>query len=190
MNKECYVLTIKAEDKPGLLHHITGMINRKRIDIESLSAAKTDIQLIVLITIELKVSEIALAQLALKLENIVEVFGVEATKASKAVCLRAAYFKMAKSFLESPQQAVLQKYGAVIVNIYPESILVAKYGSDLVIRELYNQLDGPHLMGFIQAGLISDTKLIDNDDVRVNLNDESNGINSTIDKIRISRLAA
>jgi hypothetical protein len=67
---------------------------------------------------------------------------------------------------------------------------VAKYGSDLVIRELYNQLDGPHLMGFSQAGLISDTKLIDNDDVRVNLNDESNGINSTIDKIRISRLAA
>lgn len=161
--REKYVLSIKADDRPGLLHLITGMINRRLIEIESLSAAKTDDHSVVMITIELLVSEKALQPLILKLENIIEVYAVDAVKADEAIGIRSVFFKLSKSFLETPDALILQKYGASIVNLYPEAVLVSKSGCDADILNLYNQLEGPHLLGFIQTGLIADTVLIDED---------------------------
>jgi len=167
MNKERYLLSIKAENRPGLLHLVTGIIEKKLIAIQSVSAAPTDIHDIIMITIEVYITERDLMTLALKLENIIEVFAVEAIKYDKTLCLRAAYFKMEKLFLESPKVSVLQEHGAVIVNWYPDAFLLAKYGTDAAILNLYNQLDGPHLLGFSQTGLITDTLLIDNDESSV-----------------------
>ena len=161
--KEHYLLTIKAEDRPGLLHLVTGVLNRKLIPLISLSAAPTDIHGIVLITMEIEVSEKAMQPLLYKLKNIIEVFTVEANACNQVLCLRAAYFKMAKGFLESQKLSVLQKHSALIVNLYPDAVLVAKYGTDLAIRTLYNALEGPHLLGFSQTGLISESKLIGGD---------------------------
>jgi acetolactate synthase small subunit len=162
--KKNYLLTIKADDRPGLLHLITGMINRRLIEIESLSAAKTDINDIVIITIELNISEKALTPLVLKLENIIEVFSVEAVLKKNVIALRSAFFRMNKAFLESPTVAVLSKHQAQIINIYPDAVLVAKSGRDAEIRNLYNALEGPHLLGFSQTGLIADSKLIEQND--------------------------
>ena len=161
--KENYVLTIKAEDRPGLLHLVTGLIEKRLVRIKSLNLAPTDIHGIILITIELTIMENELATLAFKIENIIEVFSVDATKYSQSVCLRVAYFKMAKAFLDSPKTIVLSKYDATIIKFYPEALLVAKYGTDSTILKLYNSLEGPHLLGFSQTGLISDSKLIGED---------------------------
>jgi acetolactate synthase small subunit len=163
MKKDQFVLTIKAEDRPGLLHLVTGVIEKKIISIKSLSYAPTDIHDIILITIEVTGNESDLAQVALKIENIIEVFAVEVKKYNSAVCLRAAYFKMAKTFLESPKAIAMSNYDTVMVNIYPDAILLAKYGTDATIQKLYNALDGPQLLGFSQTGLISESDLIQHD---------------------------
>jgi acetolactate synthase small subunit len=160
---EKYVLNIKADDRPGLVHLVTGMINRRLIEMESINAAKTDIRSVVMITIELQISEKALQPLILKQENIIEVYAVDAIKAGKVIGIRSAIFKLSKSFLETPEALVLQKYGASIINLYPEAVLVTKSGCDEDILNLYNQLEGPHLLGFIQTGLITDTILINED---------------------------
>lgn len=165
--KENYVLTIKAEDRPGLLHLITGIVNRKLIAIESLTAAKTGISGIVLITVELIVSEKALTPLVHKIENIIEVFAVEARLKAGVIALGAAYFKFSKEFISSPQAALLWKHGAQVINIYPDAILVSKCGRDAEIRALYNLVDGEHLIGFSQTGLIADSKLIGGDESSV-----------------------
>lgn len=158
--KENYILTIKAENRPGLLHLITGILNRKLIKIISVSAAPTDIHDIVMITLEIQISEKALQPLLFKLENIIEVFAAEAIVYQKAVCLRAAYFKMAKSFIESEKKTVLQKYNAIITDWCQDSITIAKCGTDAEIRAVYNQLEGPDLLGFSQTGVIANSNLI------------------------------
>ena len=163
MKEEHYLVTIKAEDRPGLLHLVTGMIEKKLIRIKSLSLAPTDIHEIVLVTIELSVSESELTTLAFKLENIIEVFSVEVSRYDEKLCLRAAYYKLAKSFLESPKAIALSKYDATILKFYPDALLIAKYGTDATILNLYNELEGPHLLGFSQTGLITDSKLIGED---------------------------
>ncbi|MDB5089723.1 MAG: ilvH 1 [Mucilaginibacter sp.] len=161
--KEQFVLTIKAEDRPGLLHLITGVVEKRLVKIISLSYAPTDIHGIILITVEVSGDESILAQLAFKLENIVEVFIVEVSRYNSALCLRAAYFKMNKTFLESPGASVMSKYDTTILKFYADTFLLAKYGTDAAILNLYNELDGPHLVGFSQTGLISDSALIGED---------------------------
>ncbi|MFD2871926.1 hypothetical protein ACFS5N_05570 [Mucilaginibacter ximonensis] len=165
--KATYVLTIKAEDRPGLLHLVTGMIEKRLLRIKSLSLAPTDISFILLISIELDSTDREITSLALKLENIVEVMQVEVKLYEQVVCLRAAYFKLDKGLLASPQASALVKYGAVIVQMTSDNFLAAKYGSDIAILNLYNELEGPHLLGFIQTGFITDTNLIGEDESSV-----------------------
>jgi len=165
--KEQYVLSIKAEDRPGLLHLVTGVIEKRLVKIISLSSAPTDIHGIVLITVEVSGDETILTQLAFKLENIIEVFSVEVVHYNSIVCLRAAYFKLKKTFWESPQAIAMSKYDTTIVMFDEDAFLLAKYGSAATISKLYNDLDGPHLMGFSQIGLITDSKLIGEDESSV-----------------------
>jgi len=162
-----HIITIRAEERPGLLHLITGLIEKRLLKITSCTLAATDLHDVVLITIELMATEEMVTTLALKLENIIEVFAVEVTRYEESVCLRAAWFKLDRAFLDTSAVSILNKYSAVIVNMYSNSFLVAKYGTDDTIQNLYNQLDGPYLLGFSQTGLITDSKLIGEDESSV-----------------------
>lgn len=164
MKSEYYLLTLKAEDRPGLLHLVTGVLNRKLVPVISLAAAPTDMHDIVLITMEIEISEKALGPLLLKLENIIEVFAVEAIPAENALCQRSAYFKLNREILNSPQAAAISKMHAQVISFDAAQITVSKSGSDAAIRALYNALEGPHLLGFSQTGLIADSGLIAHDD--------------------------
>lgn len=165
--KTNYLLTIKAGDRPGLLHLLTGVLNRKLIPVASISAAPTDIQGIVLVTMEVAASEKALQPLLSKIENLIEVFAVETLSLEKAVTIRSAFFLLDKRVLASPQALAISKLGGEIVNLHPDTIIVSKSGSDAVIRQLYDALDGPFLLGFSQTGLIADSALINNDESSV-----------------------
>ncbi|MBS1503285.1 MAG: hypothetical protein JST32_14550 [Bacteroidetes bacterium] len=161
--KTTYILTLKAEDRPGLLHLVTGVLNRKLIPIKSLTAAPNGIHNIVLVSMEIETSEKALQPLLLKLENIIEVFAVEAKCYDESSCQRAAYFKMAKAVLFSPQVSAIRKLDLEIIDIQDETVLLAKSGSEAMIRRTYAELEGPYLSGFSQTGLIANSKLIGED---------------------------
>jgi hypothetical protein len=55
---------------------------------------------------------------------------------------------------------VIGKWGAQIQNLQADTVLIGKSGSEALIRQLYNALEGPYLLGFSQTGLIADSNLI------------------------------
>jgi acetolactate synthase small subunit len=164
-----YVLTVRATDRPGLIHSITGMINRRLIPIISLSAAPTDVHDIVLITIEVQIAGNVLGSLMRKVGSIVEVFSVDVIKYETAICRRTAFFKMDKAVLSSTLSSVISKWEAQIININinSDTLLIAKSGNEMIIQQLYNELEGPLLLGFSQTGLIVDSRLIEGDESSV-----------------------
>jgi len=85
--------------------------------------------------------------------------------ADQVICQRSAYFRLHKEILASPQAMVISRHDAQIVNLYPDAILIGKSGSEAAIRALYNALEGPHLLGFSQTGLIADSSLIRHEDI-------------------------
>jgi acetolactate synthase regulatory subunit len=74
--KELYILTIKADPRPGLLHLITGILEKKLIRIVCFSLEAPAADGTVLVTATVMIDPAGLKSLALRLENIIEVFSV------------------------------------------------------------------------------------------------------------------
>ena len=113
--KRNYLLNILSEDRKGLVSIITGMLNRKGIEIESISAAKTDTRTNVLITIEVITDSAEIKRMVLKIKNIIEVSQVTACLLQQAVYHKVALYSLDKQAYNSDMYSKLQKYGAVIL---------------------------------------------------------------------------
>ena len=162
--KEKYLLTIKADDAPGLMGRVLVMLTRRRLVIESVTMAKTDISTVVLISIELMIAAGDISPLQLRLEKNVEVFTTDARLCNSILMQKLAFYKLANTILQVPQGTAIHKYGAQIINIYPDSFVISKSGNAQVINELYSKLEGKYLLGFTQTGSVGDTPLLESND--------------------------
>ena len=153
--KANYLLNILSEDRKGLVSIITGMLNRKGIEIESISAARTDTHTNVLITIEVIAGVAELKTMVLKIKNIVEVSQVTACLRQHAVYHKVALYSLDKQAYNSDMYNKLQKYGAVILGYDKDKLIIQKTGRDEHILALYNLLEGTHLTGFSKSAAIS-----------------------------------
>jgi len=150
-----YLLKILSQDRKGLVSIITGMLNRKGIEIESISAAKTDTYTNVLITIEVVADLAELRMMVFKIKNIIEVSQVTSCLLQDAVYHKVALYSLDKQAYNSDMYNKLQKYGAVILGYDKDKLIIQKTGRDEHILALYNLLEGRHLIDFSKSAAIS-----------------------------------
>lgn len=81
--KEEYTLTIQADSRPGLLHLVSGIIEKKLIMIISFNLQRPAADGTAIITTTVMIDVADLKNLALKLENIVEVFSVTVSESDR-----------------------------------------------------------------------------------------------------------
>ena len=72
-------MTVLSEDRKGLVSILTGMLNRKGIEIESVGAARTDVHSRVLITLEVIAEAGEVKNVSNKIGNIIEVNQVDSS---------------------------------------------------------------------------------------------------------------
>ena len=162
--KEKYLLNIKADEAPGLLSRVLIMLSRRRLEVETVTMSRTDISSVVLITIEIIIDGGAVQNLCLQLEKIIEVFSTEALPNHAAKVEKLAYYKLSNGILQSSQGVSIQKYGAHLVNLYPDSFVISKSGSPAIINELYRVLEGKFLLGFAQTGPLANSSFLESND--------------------------
>lgn len=149
-----FIISILSEDKKGLLNQITSVFNKKNYEIESLCVARTDIRNIVMITIEALLPSEDLRNTLFKLERFIEVYRADAHCAKEHHLRKVAFFRVSKEIMTSHSWSVIQKYGASISGVFEDSLLLEKTGTDTDIQELYNKLDGSHLLSFCKTTLV------------------------------------
>ncbi|WPV01644.1 acetolactate synthase small subunit [Mucilaginibacter sp. cycad4] len=148
------VITVYAEDKKGLLGQILMFLNRKDYPVHQVSAARTDIAHMVLITLEVSIPDDRLPLTIAKLENIIEVYHVSGFTGFEAELWQAGYFHFAKDFANSRFFALMQKHGATIAGVTTEGFVIQKTGTATDLEVFYNLLDGPGLISYCRNGLI------------------------------------
>jgi len=153
--KRNYLLNILSEDRKGLVSIITGMLNRKGIAIEGISATKTDTYNNVSITIEVIAETTELRMMVLKIKNIVEVSQVTTCLLQRAMYHKVALYSLEKQAYNSELYGNLQKYGAVILGYDKDKLIIQKTGRDEHILALYNLLDGEYLTGFSKSAAVA-----------------------------------
>jgi acetolactate synthase-1/3 small subunit len=149
-----FIISILSEDKKGLLNQITSVFNKKNYEIESLCVARTDIRNIVMITVEALLPSTDLQNTLFKLERFIEVYRADAHCAKTHSLRKVAFFRVSKEIMTSHSWSVIQKYGASITGVFEDSLLLEKTGTDADIQELYNKLDGSHLLSFCKTTLV------------------------------------
>lgn len=158
-NTEQWIFSIYADDKKGLIGQLMTFFNRKSYDVTSLNVARTDISDLVLITLEASVPQAELKPFAERLKKIIEVYAVNVIPAADGL-KKIGFYRLAIAALDKLFWSTLQKYGASLSSLSADTLVISKTGSDRDLHELYEQLEGPHLLGFCKSALIVEDCLV------------------------------
>ena len=160
-DKQLFTIAIYADDKKGILGHILMIFNRPGYDISHLNVARTDVRDIILINIQAMLPQDQLKIILSKIEKIVEVYRAVGFETG---IRKIAHYRLGNQQFNSDTLQLLQKHGAIITERLNDSFMIQKSGYDKDIDELYNLLDGEHLLGFCKSGLIVSESLMSFDE--------------------------
>jgi acetolactate synthase small subunit len=147
------VVVVHADDKKGLLGQVLMFFNRRNIAICDMNIARTDIQNMVLITIEVQLLDCD-NYILNKLRNIIEVHRVDVYSTNEVQLNKIAFFTLKKECLKTDMWMRLQKYGLVITEMLDDVFVVQKTGAEHDLDELYRQLDGAYLVSYCKSALV------------------------------------
>jgi len=156
---EQWIFSIYADDKKGLIGQLMTYFNRKSFDVSSVNVARTDISDLVLVTLEASVPQAELKPFMERLKKIIEVYTVNVIPAAEGL-KKIGFYRMGIATMDKSFWATLQKYGASLSSLSTDTLVISKTGSDHDLQELYEQLEGPHLLGFCKSALIVEDCLV------------------------------
>ena len=148
------IIAIYANDKKGLVGHVLMIFNRSNCPVHQLNVSRTDINDLVLITLEVSFPKSMLLGLLKKVEKIIEVHSAKSFTAKEAWHNFIGHYRIAKDCLEARLFRILQTNGAVISHVFEDSLIIQKIGSEADLNAFYCKLEGPHLMSFAQSALV------------------------------------
>lgn len=85
LKKSSYIISVTANDKPGLVSQITSVFNKNLFVIDSVSASRTDIYEVVSVLVEAVVDDQKIDNIVKKINNIIEVSEVKLQLKAEAI---------------------------------------------------------------------------------------------------------
>jgi acetolactate synthase-1/3 small subunit len=73
---------------------------------------------------------------------------------------KVGFYHVTQQLMDNDLWLLLQKYGAVVSKMFEDSFVIQKTGTDNDLSELYNRLDGKHLLSFCKSGLIAEKSMV------------------------------
>ena len=134
-----YTLSVLTEDKAGLLNHITIIFNRRKMNINSLNVSTTEVKGVSRFTIAAFLNE----------ED--EIYYQEI----------AMYKLSSKIFLKGDlvEKIIIRKYGAKILKIEKDHIIIQKTGTKVGTQKLYDELKKfGEILEFARSGRVALSK--------------------------------
>ncbi|SDE84756.1 acetolactate synthase, small subunit [Mucilaginibacter pineti] len=159
-NETPYVITVYADDKKGLLAQLLMLFNRRDIPVQSLNVARTDLNEVVMVTIEVEMVATEINPILHKLEKVIEVYKAKAYLSADMPLPKVGIYRVTAERMDPGFWLLLQKHGATLSGMGKSSFLVQKTGSDRDLTALYEELEGPHLLAFCKSTLMAPETLV------------------------------
>jgi acetolactate synthase small subunit len=139
------LFSLSCQDQDGILSRIIQTFSRPNYSIVTLSQARTDVREVVLITLELRIPAAKVDHMVLRLEKIIGV--LEVTVSFGAIMQHAVY---CLSSCNGTALDILRRHQAQTITQHQDHWLIQQTAHPSDIQRLYNELDGPSLVGFSQ----------------------------------------
>lgn len=155
-----FTLTVYAENMPGILVRIVGIIARRHYNIESLTTSPSSIEEIHKTTIVVKVTETQIRKLCAQIDKQVDILKAFYYKNNEIVYQEIALYKIPTQafFGGDTLERILRQYNARIITVESEYIVVEKMGHEDGIIGLLNVFKELGIYEFVRSGRVAVVK--------------------------------
>lgn len=160
MIAEEYTISVLTEDKPGLLNKLTIIFNRRKINIQSLNVSTTEIAGVSRYTLVVCGEKTSLDKVVKQIRKLIDVLGAFIYSKNEIYYQEIALYKLSlESFKKHASiEALLRKYGAKIMAIEEDQIVLKKTGTQEDTHQLYEALEPYGIMEFVRSGRVALSK--------------------------------
>ena len=156
-----YTLSVLTENKAGLLNHITIILNRRKLNIDSLNVSTTEVKGVSRFTIVVQSNKEKIIKILNQINKLIDVLGAFLYKKDEIYYQEIALYKLStKIFLKGDNvEKVVRKNGAKILFIEKEHTIIQKTGSKSETQKLYNDLEKfGSILEFVRSGRVAVSK--------------------------------
>lgn len=160
METKEYTISVLTEDKPGLLNQLTIIFNRRKININSLNVSRTEINGVSRYTLVVEGSKSDLEKVVNQIRKVIDVLGAFLYEPNEIYFQEIALYKLSlASFKENASiESILRDYGANIMAIEDDQIILEKTGTQENTHALYQALEPYGILEFVRSGRVALSK--------------------------------
>ena len=159
MEKQLITVSIYTENFVGLLNRVTTIFTKRHVNIESITASKSEIENVHRYTIVVKETSALIEKIVKQIEKQIDVIGAFYHLEDQTVFQEIALYKMDIEYVyESKFKEIISTNHARIVEIEKKFVVVEKTGTKTDTDSLYNELKPFGLMQFVRSGRVAITK--------------------------------
>jgi acetolactate synthase-1/3 small subunit len=161
--KQIFTITADTENHAGVLHRLTSVFTRRKVNIESLCVSETHVDGISRFTISVKLEEVQVQKIIAQIARIIEVKYVAYYTDNQLLFKELAFLKIAVSSIEERRSVedVARRYNSSVALVDDRTIVLEKIGSEADISSLYHLLSEYRILEFVRSGRIAVTRLSD-----------------------------
>ena len=157
-----YTLSVLTEDKAGLLNHITIIFNRRKLNIDSLNVSTTEVTGVSRFTIVVNSTLESATKVVKQIRKLVDVLAAFLYEEDEIYYQEIALYKLStKIFLKGDlvEKIIIRKYGAKILKIEEDHIIIQKTGTKVGTQKLYDELKKfGEILEFARSGRVALSK--------------------------------
>jgi len=158
--KQEFTLTIFTENKTGVLSRVLGIVTRRHINIEAVSASKSAIEGIHKIILVIKVTEELCKKVVANIDKQIDILKAFYYGNNELVYQEIALYKVpASAFYEGDAlEKLIRDHNARVLRIEKEYIVIEKTGYTDETEALLTELKEVGLYEFIRSGRVAIVK--------------------------------
>ena len=152
-----YTISAFTENSPGVLHRITVLFTRRKINIESLTVSETERKGVSRFTIVVSVHPDLIATIVKQINRIIEVVDVFAAENNALFFKEIAFYRVAAPTIEKRLEVEehAHRYGAQVGFAQNKEIVIEKTGTEEEINSLFLLLEPYGISEFLRSGRIA-----------------------------------
>ncbi|TDN87604.1 acetolactate synthase small subunit [Salegentibacter sp. 24] len=160
MEKKDFTVSVYTENNIGLLSRIAAIFQKRHINIESITASRSEVNEVMRFTIVVQVTEDQVKKIAGQIEKQIEVIKAFYHTDDEMIYQETALYKInSADFVEDLNiQDFIKESNARIVTVTPKFFVIEKTGKRHETDSLYEKLKPYGLMQFVRSGTIAVTK--------------------------------
>lgn len=152
-----YTISVFTENTPGVLHRISTLLTRRKVNIESLTVSETEKKGISRFTIVVRGDPDLIHQTVKQINRLIEVRDVFLSENRNLIFKEISFIRVKT---ENPQKRMevedlAHRYGAVAIHASDNNILIEKTGTEDEIDSLYLLLEPFGISEFVRSGRIA-----------------------------------